>query len=76
VGSQRFWGKGKRVPRFGSRVTIRIGKPFALTMEKGAGVNRHEALAAATTELMRHIAELLPPDQRGVYAEAVTTSDG
>jgi 1-acyl-sn-glycerol-3-phosphate acyltransferase len=73
VGSQRFWGKGKRVPRFGSRVTIRVGKPFTLTMEKGAGVNRREAMAASTTELMRHIAEMLPPEQRGVYAGAVTT---
>ena len=76
VGSHRFWGKGKRVPRFGSRVTIRIGKPFALTMTKGAGVDRHVALAAATTELMRHIAEMLPPEQRGVYADAVTSSNG
>ena len=73
VGSHRFWGKGKRVPRFGSRVTIRVGEPFTLTMPKSAGTNRHEALAAATTELMRHIAELLPADQRGVYADAVAT---
>jgi 1-acyl-sn-glycerol-3-phosphate acyltransferase len=71
VGSQRFWGKGKKVPRFGSRVTIRVGEPFMLTMEKGAGVNRREAMAASTTELMRHIAELLPPEQRGVYADSV-----
>jgi 1-acyl-sn-glycerol-3-phosphate acyltransferase len=75
VGSQRFWGKGKRVPRFGSRVTIRVGKPFTLTIEKGAGVNRREAMAASTTELMRHIAEMLPLEQRGVYAGAVTTSN-
>jgi hypothetical protein len=54
-------------------VAIRVGKPFTLTVEKGAGVNRHEAMAAATTELMRHIAEMLPPEQRGVYAGSVTT---
>jgi 1-acyl-sn-glycerol-3-phosphate acyltransferase len=71
IGSHRFWGKGKRIPRIGSRVTIRVGEPFILTMRKGAGIDRHEALAAATTELMRHIAEMLPPEQRGVYAGAV-----
>jgi hypothetical protein len=26
-------------------------------------------------ELMRHIAELLPPEQQGVYAEAVATAN-
>ena len=71
IGSHRFWGKGKRIPRIGSRVTIRVGEPFILTMRKGAGIDRHEALAAATTELMRHIAEMLPPEQRGAYAGAV-----
>ena len=79
VGSQRLWGKGKRIPRIGSRVTIRrmtvrVGEPFTLTMPKGAGIDRHQAMAAATTELMRHIAEMLPPEQRGVYADAVANS--
>ena len=68
IGSQRFWPKGKLLPRPGRRMTVRVGAPFTLTLPKGA--DRHESMRAATSELMRHVAELLPPEQRGVYAEA------
>ena len=40
-----------------------------LSIPKGA--DRHESLHLATVELMRHIAELLPEEQQGVYAGAV-----
>jgi 1-acyl-sn-glycerol-3-phosphate acyltransferase len=73
VGSQRFWPKGK-LPRPGRRMSVRVGETFTLSMPKGA--DRHEALRAATAELMRHIAEMLPPEQRGVYADSVTSSAG
>src|SRR5450759_512249 len=69
TGSQRFWAKGKRLPRLGRRMTVRVGEIFTLSMPKGS--DRHESLRLATVELMRHVAELLPPEQRGVYAEAV-----
>jgi cytidylate kinase len=69
VGSHRFLPKGKLLPRPGRRMEVRVGEPFTLTMP--AGADRHESLRLATTELMRHLAELLPPEQRGVYAEAV-----
>jgi cytidylate kinase len=69
IGSQRFWRKGKLLPHPGHKMQVRVGDPFTLTMP--AGADRKEALRRATTELMRHIAELLPPDQRGVYADAV-----
>jgi 1-acyl-sn-glycerol-3-phosphate acyltransferase len=65
VGSHRFWPKGKLLPRPRRRMTLRVGEPFMLAMPKSD--DRHEALRAATVELMRHVAELLPPDQRGVY---------
>ncbi|HEY5474088.1 MAG TPA: lysophospholipid acyltransferase family protein, partial [Candidatus Limnocylindrales bacterium] len=69
TGSQRFWAKGKRLPRPGRRMTVRVGEMFTLTMPKGG--DRHESLRLATAELMGHIAVLLPPEQRGVYADAV-----
>jgi 1-acyl-sn-glycerol-3-phosphate acyltransferase len=68
VGSQRFWAKGKRFPRLGRRMTVRVGETFTLSMAKGG--DRHESLRLATVELMSHIAALLPPEQRGVYASA------
>lgn len=71
VGSHRFWPRGKFLPRPGRRMTVRVGQPFTLTMPKAA--DRHEAMRAATTELMRHVAELLPEEQRGVYAGTCDT---
>jgi 1-acyl-sn-glycerol-3-phosphate acyltransferase len=69
TGSQRFWPRGKFLPRPGRRMTVSVGEPFTLTMAKGA--DRHESLRAATAEMMRHVAELLPDEQRGVYAGTV-----
>ena len=66
-GSHRFWPKGQRMFRPRGNMTVRIGPVFRLTMPKTA--DRHESLRLATAELMRHIAEMLPSDQRGVYGE-------
>jgi 1-acyl-sn-glycerol-3-phosphate acyltransferase len=66
VGSQRFWPRGKLLPRPRRPMTIRIGPVFQLAMPHGS--DRHEAMRLTTVELMRHLAELLPPDQQGVYA--------
>jgi 1-acyl-sn-glycerol-3-phosphate acyltransferase len=68
IGSQRFWAKGSRFPHLGRRMTVRVGETFTLSMPEGG--DRHESLRLATVELMRHVAELLPPEQRGVYADA------
>ena len=65
IGTHRFWRKGSIFPRPFRRMAVKVGDPFTLTMPPGA--DRKESMRAATTELMRHIAELLPPDQRGVY---------
>lgn len=72
IGSQRFWPKGKRLPRPGRRMSVRVGETFTLALPKGG--DRHESLRLATVELMRHVAELLPPEQRGGYAEAASDS--
>jgi len=74
AGSQRFWPKGKLLPRPRRRMTVRVGEPFTLTMPKGS--DRHESLRAATAEMMGHLARLLPPEQRGVYEEAAGASAG
>jgi hypothetical protein len=50
-------------------MTVRIGPAFHVAMAHGG--DRREALHAVTVELMSHIAEMLPPEQRGVYADAV-----
>jgi 1-acyl-sn-glycerol-3-phosphate acyltransferase len=69
IGSHRFWPRGKLLFRPRRRMTVRVGQPFRLSMTGAA--DRHEAMRLTTVELMRHIAELLPPEQRGVYAGTV-----
>ena len=74
AGSHRFWPRGGFV-RPGRRMKVTIGPVFRL--EALVGTDRHEATRRSTVELMRHIAELLPEEQRGVYGAAVaTTSPG
>ena len=73
VGSQRFWAKGKLLPRIGRRMTVRVGETFTLAMP--AGSDRHDSMRRATAEMMSHIAALLPPEQRGVYGETAEAAD-
>jgi cytidylate kinase len=79
VDSDRMWPRGKLLPHFGKRVTVRYGTPFKVADElgaspavagkaRGAGRGRRGATEAATRLIMTRIAELLPPRQRGVYA--------
>ena len=49
------------------RVTIRIGKPFALPQTESA--TDRETLRQAGATMMQRIAELLPPEARGIYAD-------
>jgi 1-acyl-sn-glycerol-3-phosphate acyltransferase len=69
-GSDRVWPKGRLLPRPGGRVTMRIGTPFRLVDELPAGSDRRTAKRQATSLIMRRIASLLPPRQRGAYADA------
>ena len=68
-GTDRFWPRGSH-PRPGGRVTLRIGRPFTVEEILGPDVlaDRKVAKAAATSAIMRRIAELLPPRRRGPYA--------
>lgn len=71
VGTQRFLPKGKFLPRIGRRMVVRVGETFTLSAPRD--VDRRESMRRATSEMMRHVAEMLPPDQRGVYSETVTS---
>jgi 1-acyl-sn-glycerol-3-phosphate acyltransferase len=52
-----------------SQVKIRIGKPFGPFKAKGSGRERREKLDALGHVIMERIAELIPPEKRGYYAE-------
>lgn len=67
AGSHRVWPRGQRLPRPGGRITLTVGAPFRLSDHLPPDVDRRAAKGLATTLLMRRIAELLPPDQQGVY---------
>ena len=67
-GSDQFLGRGKRLPRFGSRITLRAGKPF--TLELDPQLPRRAAMAAASDELMEHIAVLVDERHRGRFTAA------
>ena len=49
------------------RLEMRIGKPLILLQVEGKGAMRHEALQANADKIMQAIAELMPPEYRGVY---------
>ncbi len=50
-----------------ARVTVTFGTPFHL----GFGADgKRPTMEAATDEMMRHVAALLPPGYRGIYADA------
>lgn len=48
---------------------IRIGKPFTLPEMQGSGEARRAARQRNADLVMQHIAGLLPPEYRGVYAD-------
>lgn len=57
-----------RQKRQRASVTIRIGKPFGPFTGTGRGQSGRAELDAIGHEIMRHIADLLPENRRGVYA--------
>ena len=78
--SDRLWPKGRGFPRRVPRVTVRIGAPFTLAEvmpaaappapgaeDRSPGASRRQSNAVATDLIMRRIAALLPPRQRGAY---------
>ena len=51
---------------FGRRTTVTIGKPFTLPPREAG---KRPDLTGATDQIMRAIADLLPPDYRGAYGD-------
>lgn len=69
-GSYGVWPRGQKLPHPGGRVTLRVGSPFRLAEELPQGTDRRAAKGLATDLIMRRIADLLPPSQRGRYGDA------
>ena len=80
--SDRLWARGRRMPRRTPSVTVRIGQPFKLAdaladatgtpqaaADRADVASRRRTNAAGTELIMRRIAALLPPRQRGAYGE-------
>jgi cytidylate kinase len=75
VESDLFWPRGQLFPKVGKTMTVRYGRPIDVKAElggRGLPTRGREATEAATLLIMTRIAELLPPRQRGVYADAIT----
>jgi 1-acyl-sn-glycerol-3-phosphate acyltransferase len=64
-GTDELLARGRRLPRVGSRITMRVGQPFHLSVPDGA--DRRAALAAADAELMARIAALVDVRHRGAW---------
>ena len=52
-----------------AKVTVNIGKPFGPFKASGSGRAHRHQLDEIGHEIMRHIAELLPPELRGHYSD-------
>jgi 1-acyl-sn-glycerol-3-phosphate acyltransferase len=63
-GTDELLGRGRSLPRIGTRVTLRVGRPFVLGLE---GDDRRAALAAADAQVMRRIAALVEARHRGEW---------
>jgi 1-acyl-sn-glycerol-3-phosphate acyltransferase len=63
-----IWGSENVLKKFGAPVTISFGEPMVLT-PKGKKITR-EDIDEATDKVMRKIAEMLPPEYRGVYGSS------
>ena len=67
AGAKRFWKNLALLRR--TRVRIAVGPSFTLPQPDGKA--DRDYLAQVTDQIMLRLAELLPPEQRGVYAERV-----
>lgn len=68
VGLEHFWPNIKRLRR--TRVQVRVGEPFYLCPPEGQRIRQAER-EQIITEIMGQIAALLPPENRGLYADQV-----
>ncbi len=66
-GSYGVWPRGQKLPHPGGLVTLRVGSPFSLADELPEGTDRRAAKGLASDLIMRRIAALMQPSQRGRY---------
>ncbi|MFL5629586.1 MAG: lysophospholipid acyltransferase family protein [Ktedonobacteraceae bacterium] len=66
-----IWGSENALKKLRTPVTISYGKPMTLK-PKGAKITRDD-IDEATQKVMHKIAEMLPPEYRGVYSEVPGT---
>lgn len=52
-----------------ARIQVNIGKPFGPFWAEGHGQSQRAQLDEIGHEIMRHIAQLLPPEKRGYYSD-------
>jgi 1-acyl-sn-glycerol-3-phosphate acyltransferase len=62
-GTSTLIGREQTLPKIGTRIILRVGQPFQLSIP--AAVDRRAALADADVEMMRRIAALVEPQHRG-----------
>lgn len=67
AGAKTVSGNLARLRR--TAVTVRIGAPFLLASQSDRQRASREDLRTLTDQLMLHMAELLPADQRGAYQD-------
>lgn len=65
TGSDYFLGRGKKLPRLRAPIHLHIGRTFTLTLDPA--LPHRQAMAAASDELMRHIAALVDERHRGRF---------
>ncbi len=68
TGTEKFLGEWRRLRR--PHLTVNIGPVFRLP-ERGGHASRKEERQADADFIMERLAELLPPEYRGVYADSV-----
>lgn len=74
TGTERLASALKRLRRV--HMTVTFGSPFTIQAPAtGEPVSRKRLLEDGTTEIMCRIAAMLPPEQRGVYAEHPRVSE-
>jgi 1-acyl-sn-glycerol-3-phosphate acyltransferase len=64
-GGQRLLPPGARLPRVGVRLRLRVGEPFTVSLDPM--LQRRAATKAAADVIMRRIAVLVEPEQRGRF---------
>jgi 1-acyl-sn-glycerol-3-phosphate acyltransferase len=66
-GTDQFLGRGARFPRIGTRITLRIGQPFTVSLDPSPP--RREAMNRVSDEIMAAVAALVDERHRGRYGE-------